>query len=132
MRRSLVFCLFVTLAVALATAVQASPRKRLDPITKTCRILNFYTAGWKSPGAKVWKNSCKSCHYRGNDKGAPFLHTESKTSKGWTRVFVKRYPKCARTGKWDDLSLEQIVALNDFLYMNAAGTYDPNDAEDCG
>jgi len=132
MRRISTISLALLVLAVLAAAVQASPRKRLDPLTKTCRILNFYTAGWKSPGAKIWKNSCKSCHHRDNTVGAPFLHTESKTPKAWTRVFVKRYPKCARTGKWDDLSLEQIVALNDFLYMNAAGTYDPNDAEDCG
>ena len=132
MRRILIICLILFMSGSLAATLQASPSKRLDPLTNTCRILNFYTAGWKSPGAKIWKASCKSCHRRGNTVGAPFLHTESKTPKGWTRVFVKRYPKCARTGKWDDLSLEQIVALNDFLYMNAAGTYDPNDAEDCG
>ncbi len=132
MRRACTICLVLLTSTLLAATIQASPRKRLDPLTKTCRILNFYTAGWKSPGAKIWKTTCKACHRRDNTEGAPFLHTESKTPKGWTRVFVKRYPKCARTGKWDELSLEQIVALNDFLYMNAAGTYDPNDAEDCG
>ncbi len=115
----------------LATA-EASPTKRFDQTTQTCRILTFHNSGWVSPGAKLFQQNCKSCHYRGNDKGASFLHVESKTMKGWNRVFYKKYPKCAKNGKWDNLSQEELLQINDYLYRNASNTYDPNDAEDCG
>lgn len=120
---ALVFC---------AGVVLASPSKRLDPLTGTWRPLTFENAGWASKGAKIFKNFCKSCHDRGNDKKAPFLYTESFPSKGWNRVFADRWPKCAKSGVWDKLSKEDLLELNDFLYKNAAGTYDPYSAEDCG
>jgi hypothetical protein len=124
---------FVILALVLsAGVVLASPDKRLDPTTGTWRPLNFYNAGWNSEGAKIFKEACKSCHYRGNDKGAPFLHSESFPSKGWNRVFAERWPKCAKSGAWDKLSQEDLLQVNDFLYMNAANTYDAYSAQDCG
>lgn len=115
-----------------APSGMASPNKRLDEATQTCRLLNFHNAGWKSEGAKIFKSSCKNCHYRDNDKGATFLHTGSKTMKGWNRVFFTKFPECAKSGEWDHLSQEQLLALNDFLFMNASNTYDPNSARDCG
>ena len=114
------------------TRAEASPRKRLDERTQVCRILTFYNSGWASEGSKIFEESCKKCHHRGNDKGATFLYSESKTMKGWNRVFFERYPKCAKDGEWANLSEEQILKLNDYLYKNAANTYDANDAEDCG
>jgi len=77
-----VFCLF-------ALEVDASPTKRCDETTGTCRIFTHKSL-WE--GFKVFRHTCKSCHHRGNDKHAKFLHTESKTMKGWNRVFAKRYP----------------------------------------
>ena len=119
-----VFCLPVT--------GQATPKKRLDEATQTCRILDFYNSGWVSDGNKIFTESCKNCHYRDNDKGATFLHSESKTMTGWNRVFYQKYPQCAKDGSWAKLSAEDLMKLNDFLFRNAANTYDPVDAEDCG
>jgi hypothetical protein len=119
-----VFCLPVT--------GQASPRKRFDEETQTCRILDFYNSGWVSEGSKIFAESCKNCHYRENDKGAKFLYSESKTMKGWNRVFNKKYPQCAKDGYWSGLTPEDLLKINDYLFRNAANTYDPVDAEDCG
>ena len=125
--------IFVAMALIFSAAVVlASPNKRLDPTTGTWRPLNYYNAGWVSDGAKIFKEACKSCHYRGNDKSAPFLYTESYPSKGWNRVFADRWPKCAKSGAWDKLSQEDLLQLNDFLFMNAANTYDSYSARDCG
>ena len=111
---------------------QATPKKRFDEETQTCRILDFYNSGWVSDGNKIFAKSCKGCHSRDNDKGAKFLHSESKTMNGWNRVFYKKYPQCARDGYWAKLSPQDILKLNDYLFRNAANTYDPVDAEDCG
>lgn len=124
---------FMTLALVFSAGlVMASPSKRLDPKTGTWRPLNFETAGWASNGAKIFQKSCKNCHYRGNDKNAPFLYTESYPPKGWNRIFADRSPKCAKSGAWDKLSQKDLEELNDFLYMNGATTYDAYSAEDCG
>jgi len=107
----------------------ASPVKRCDPVTQTCRIFT-HASLWE--GYTIFRNNCKSCHYRGNDKNAKFLYTESKVRKGWNRVFAKRYTKCAKDGSWGKLTAEQIARVNDYLFKNAADTYDPYDASDCG
>ena len=119
-----VFCLPVT--------GQATPKKRFDEETQTCRILDFYNSGWVSEGSKIFAESCKNCHYRDNKKGAKFLYSESKTMKGWNRVFNKKYPQCAKDGYWSGLTPEDLLKVNDYLFRNAANTYDPVDAEDCG
>lgn len=130
--------LSATLATVLAVLVfgfasaQASPGKRFDERTQTCRILTFYNSGWVSEGSRIFADSCKNCHSRGNDQGAPFLYSESKTMKGWNRVFSERYPKCAKTGAWARLSEDDLLRLNDYLYRNAASTYDATTATDCG
>lgn len=107
----------------------SSPRKRLDDATQVCRIFTQNTL-WD--GYKEFENSCKNCHYTGNKQGASFLHTESKTMKGWNRVFATRYPECAKKGYWGNIESEQLMRLNDYLYSKAANSYDPYDAADCG
>jgi len=125
--------LMAALAVAAwIVPAKASPTKRFDQTTQSCRILTFHNSSWVSPGAKKFKESCKSCHYRSNDKGAKFLYAESKTMKGWQRVFFKKFSKCAKDGSWEKLSQEDLLEINDYLFRNANNTYDPNDAEDCG
>jgi hypothetical protein len=111
---------------------QATPKKRFDEETQTCRILDFYNSGWVSDGSKIFAESCKNCHYRDNEKGAKFLYSESKTMKGWNRVFNQKYPQCAKDGYWSGLTPEDLLKINDYLFRNAANTYDPVDAEDCG
>src|SRR5210317_2062828 len=115
---------FLTLAVIVAVLSvpvngEATPKKRFDEQTQTCRILDFYNSGWVSEGSKIFSESCKNCHYRDNDKGAKFLHSESKTMKGWNRVFFKKYPQCAKDGYWADLTPDDLLKLNDYLFRNA-------------
>lgn len=107
----------------------ASPTKRCDPVTKTCRIFT-HASLWE--GYEIFRHNCKSCHHRGNKVGAKFLYTESKVRKGWDRVFAEKYPLCAKNGSWGNLTEEQLARLHDYLYKNAADTYDPYDASDCG
>lgn len=119
--------LFVALSGANALAGETS--YRFDPVAQTSRALVFKNL-WA--GYKTFENSCKTCHYRGNNKGATFLHTESKSMRAWNRVFYERYPQCAKNGYWDKLSQEEIISLNDYLYSKAANTYNPNNAKSCG
>jgi hypothetical protein len=133
MRFSTFLIMTALLAVfCLPATGQATPKKRFDEETQTCRILDFYNSGWVSDGSRIFAESCKNCHSRDNDKGAKFLHSESKTMKGWNRVFYKKYPQCARDGYWAKLAPDDLLKLNDYLFRNAANTYDPVDAEDCG
>jgi len=128
---TLALAVSVSLGIGL-NSVQATPGKRFDERTQSCRILNFYNSGWVSEGSKIFKASCQSCHVKGNDQGSPFLHSESKSMKAWNRVFTERYPQCAKSGAWAKLSEDDLQKLNDFLFRNAANTYDPNSAADCG
>lgn len=129
MSRFFSFLVVLSLFFLFVAAVHASPRKRFDEGTQTCRIFNQQNlwAGYKS-----FKDNCKNCHFQGNDLDAPFLHEESKTSKAWNRVFFKRSPLCASNGSWDGLDQNDLLKLNDYLYRSAFGTYNPNDAADCG
>jgi len=133
MKVSAVLALVVaaTLGLGLASA-QASPGKRFDEKTQSCRVLTFYNSGWVSEGSKIFHASCQTCHAQGNNQGAPFLYSESKSMKAWNRVFTERYPKCAQIGSWAKLSEDDLQKLNDYLYHNAANTYDANTAADCG
>ncbi len=118
-------------------SVQARPGKRFDEGTQMCRfIANGGELDWESDhwgtGARKFKEVCKSCHTRDNDKGAPFLYMESYGSEGWNRVFAKRRIQCKLDGSWDVLSQNELLTVNDYLYRNANDTYDPNDADTCG
>ncbi len=117
-------------------SVQARPGKRYDAKTKTCRMIDQGRLDWETDhwgtGARKFKEVCKSCHTRDNDKGAPFLYMESYGSEGWNRVFAERKIACKLDGSWDVLSEDEIILVNDYLYRNANDTYDPNDADTCG
>ena len=131
MNKSMVMCVVVLVGLAFAAAAGASPQQRFDSGTKTCRVFGF-DSGWWGTGGQIWRSKCKSCHTRDNDKGASFLYMESKSSKAWDRVFLEKYPQCAKDGEWDSLTMEETLQLNDYLYRFGANTYDPNDANDCG
>ena len=115
---------------------QARPSKRYDDGTQMCRFIADGQLGWESDhwgiGARKFKEVCKSCHTRNNDKGATFLFSESISSDGWNKVFSEKRKKCARDGSWDVLTAEELLMVNDYLYRNANDTYDPNDADSCG
>lgn len=126
----LLMALFL-LFVSLALEADARPTKRFDATTQTCRNLADGQLEWHSrpwgDGGKVFRKVCKTCHARSNDKGAPFLWTESKSSKGWNRVFARKYPECAKDGSWDAVSLDQQLKLNDYLYRFANDSQDRDD-----
>lgn len=117
---------------AFTSQANAAPQTRFDATTQTCRVLNDGPLEWDSrpwgEGGKLFKDVCKGCHTRDNDKGAPFLWVESKTSAGWNRVFETRSPKCAKTGAWEGINLDQQMKLNDYLYRWAANSRDKNDS----
>lgn len=120
------------LVPAFAGQANAAPKTRHDATTQTCRVLSEGPLEWESrpwgEGGKLFREVCKGCHSRNNDKGAPFLWVESKNSQGWNRVFASRSPKCAKTGAWDAITLEQRLMLNDYLYRWAANSQDLNDS----
>ncbi len=117
------------LMIMAATVAYARPAKRFDEATKTCRI---FTQPSIAEGGQLFRSLCKSCHTRDNTVDAPFLHSESKISRAWNRVFASRYPACAKDGSWASLSDEQLRRVNDFLFMNSADSYDPTSGKDCG
>jgi hypothetical protein len=110
-------CFLIACSAAFAVA---RPATRFDEATQTCRVLNTGPLEMASraygEGGRLFTALCKSCHYRDNDKGASFLWAESKTSAAWNRVFAQRYPQCAKDGKWDTLTQEQLLRVNDYLY----------------
>lgn len=137
MSRKLIVCGIVILVSILLTSVlQARPSKRFDERTQMCRIIDQGKLGWESEpwglGNKKFQEVCKSCHSRDNDKDAPFLHAKSYVSDGWNMVFAKRRVQCAKDGSWDGLSEDEIQIINDFLFRNAAWTYDPYGKNSCG
>ncbi|HIJ78073.1 MAG: hypothetical protein OEY01_02040 [Desulfobulbaceae bacterium] len=115
--------------VSLATA---SPKHRYDYTSKSCRDLTNPQLEWASrpwgEGGKLFREVCKKCHSRDNSEGAKFLHVESKTSKGWNRVFAQHKVKCAKDGQWESMTLDQQLKLNDYLYRFAAYSQDKNDS----
>lgn len=115
--------------------LQARPNKRFDERTQMCRLLGQGRLDWESEawglGGKKFQEVCKSCHTRGNDKGAPVLTSQSYTSRGWNTIFASRRVRCAQEGAWGSLSEEDIQFVNDYLFRNAAWTYDPNSSDSC-
>lgn len=118
--------------VAQVGADNIVPKYRLDQGSQLCRDLTFSNSSWASEGSALFQKNCKSCHYRDNGKGIRALHSESFTTKGWSRVFFEKYPKCAQDGSWSTLDKEQLLKVNDYLFRNAYGTWDPNSDESCG
>ncbi len=137
MRKIVLLLLSALFAFIWTTGIlQARPTKRYDKPTEMCRFIAEGELDWESEpwglGGQKFRDVCKSCHTRDNDKDAPFLHAESMSSEGWNNVFAKRRKKCARDGSWDILTVEELAMINDYLYRNADNTYDPNDADSCG
>jgi len=102
---------------------------RFDPATMSSRALEYKNT---LAGYKLFRSNCKSCHHRGNDKGAQFLETDSRTMRGWNVVFFKKNVRCAKDGSWAKLSSEELTYVNDYLYSKAYDTWDPNTARSCG
>jgi len=137
MRNSVIVAVFIFCSLVYAVqSIEARPGKRYDERTQMCRFIADGQLDWESEpwglGGIKFREVCKNCHTRNNDKGAPFIHNESYSSAGWNSIFAKRRKKCARDGAWDILSEEELQMVNDYLYRNGNDTYDPNDADSCG
>jgi len=52
---------------------------------------------------------------------------ESKSRKGWDRLFDKKRVACAKDGTWDSLTELEIWNLRDYLFTTAWGLEDPKD-----
>ncbi|MEN8136309.1 MAG: hypothetical protein ABFS18_12365 [Thermodesulfobacteriota bacterium] len=130
-RLSLTVIPLLVVALAFVAKSEARPELRLDENTQSCRNLKDGELEWDSrgygEGGKVFRELCKSCHSNGNDKGAPFLWAESKTSKAWNRVFTQKYPECAKNGSWKSASAEQLLKVNDYLYRFSQDSTSPFD-----
>jgi len=135
MKKILIGAVALLAGVTWSANLEARPSKRLDERTKMCRLIGEGRLSWESEawgtGGKKFQEVCKSCHARENSEGAPFLHAQSYTAKGWNSIFASRRVRCARDGSWGSLSEEEIQFINDFLYRNAAWTYDPNSSDSC-
>ena len=129
MRNLTIFLFSLLLLTVLVQPAEARPKTRFDATTNTCRVLDHGPLEWASSawgeGGREFKKVCQGCHFKGNDKGVPFLWAESKSSAAWNRVFDQKYPKCARDGSWDVLTREQQMEVNDYLYRFAKGSDDP-------
>lgn len=125
-----VVCIF-TLAVT-AFSVLATPAKRFDAGTQTCRVLSEGTLEWETrawgEGGKTFKQFCKNCHSRDNKHGGSFIWEESKTSKGWNNFFTRKNAQCAKDGEWDKLTQDQLLLVNDYLYRWSSTSLDRFDS----
>ncbi|MFH1218002.1 MAG: hypothetical protein V1706_16030 [Pseudomonadota bacterium] len=132
MNRTILMLTVFVMATTFSMQAEARPKSRFDETTQTCRILDSGPLEWDSrpwgEGGKVFREVCKTCHTRNNDKGAQFLYSESKSSKAWNRVFTKKYPQCAKDGSWDKITVDQLQKLNDYLFRFALNSEDINDA----
>ena len=132
MKRLLICIICIAALVLTSISASARPKKRYDEKTGTCRVLNMGPLEWESlpwgKGGKGFKQVCKSCHSRESDKDAPYLWEESKSSKGWNRVFAARRVKCAQDGSWSALSDDELLMVNDFLYRWSNTSLSRNDS----
>ncbi len=116
------------LSLTFVSQVYAWPDVRYDSTTDSCRKIGFGKLEWESrpwgKGGQGFDNTCKSCHHRGNEKGAKFLYVESKSSKAWNRIFAQKKVACAKDGSWDALSQDQLLMVNDYLFRFGKGSQD--------
>ena len=129
--KKLVVLFSAIIVLAMVSGGQATPFKRFDKGTDSCRVFDF-RSGWWGEGKKIFVQQCQNCHHADNEVGAPFLHSEALSPAAWNRVFFQKYPKCASDGSWDNLTIEKQLSVNDYLYRYGNGTYNPNSARDCG
>ncbi len=76
-------------------------------------------------GKFLYKKTCKTCHSEGGEGGK--LTPLSKTMRQWDRVFTKGHPGGA--DKWEGLSEQDLLDINQFLFDHAADSDQP---QTCG
>ncbi len=127
MKKNLSIILIMAVTTACGAALSfARPIQRFDSQTQASRDLEFKNI---RAGYEIFRNFCKSCHNR-KSESASFLHAESRTMKGWNKVFERKWVKCAREGFWQKLTNDDLLKVNDYLYYYAYDSYDPYDPWD--
>jgi len=132
MKQLLIGTLCIFILVLTSASLSAVQKTRFDSRTGSCRVLSSGALEWESlpwgQGGKAFKQVCKSCHSRDNTSKGSFLWEESKSSKGWNRVFATRKTQCARDGSWSKLSDEELLMVNDYLYRWSSTSLSRNDS----
>lgn len=77
-------------------------------------------------GKYLYKKSCKACHVEGAEGGA--LTPLNKTQAQWDRFFEKD-KHSAKASAWSDLSEQDLLDIQQFLFDHAADSDQP---ETCG
>lgn len=130
MNKKLTTILVAFFSVALGLSlVDAKQEKWYEPGSQSGREATFKNI---RAGYNLFRENCKSCHYRENDKNASFLCPDSKTMKGWNRVFARKNLNCEKNGCLNALTQAELMNLNDYLYTHARDVADPNDELECG
>lgn len=107
------------------------PDRRFDPLNQTCRIFQFEQM---RAGAGFFKTVCLRCHHQDYDNGLrymPVLIPRSFSPERWTRIFTEKYPLCAQDGSWKELSADDLLKLNDYLYRGGYGTWEDYTPLEC-
>ncbi len=114
-----------------ASVLAEVPDRRFDPLNQTCRIFQFTQM---REGAGFFKKVCLRCHDGSYDNGMRFmpeLIPRSFSPERWTRIFTEKYPLCAQDGSWKELSAEELLKLNDYLYRGGYGTWEDYTPLEC-
>lgn len=125
MKRKIVVLFLIIGSVFAFSSIHAEESKYFAPGSLSNRPIEYKNL---HAGYLLFKSKCKSCHTQENDKNAPFLCADSKTMKGWNRVFARKNAKVEKQGCLNGLSKEELMDLNDYLYTYASNGRKP-DAE---
>lgn len=120
--------LFSLICVSASAAVLD---RRFDPLHKSCRIFQFEQM---REGARFFKGVCQRCHNPAYDNGIRpmlVLVPRSFSPARWTRILTEKYPLCARNGSWEELSADELLKLNDYLYRGGYGTWEDYSDLEC-
>ena len=120
------------LLLLLGASVRAEvPDRRFDPINQTCRIFQF---AQMREGARFFRGVCLRCHNATFDNGMrpmSVLIPRSFSPERWTRIFTEKYSLCAQNGSWKELSADDLLKLNDYLYSGGYGTWEDYTPLEC-
>jgi len=120
------------LLLLLSASVRAEvPDRRFDPVHQTCRIFQFEQM---REGARFFKGVCQRCHNAAFDNGIRpmlVLIPRSFSPERWTRIFTEKYSLCAQNGSWKELSADDLLKLNDYLYRGGYGTWEDYTPLEC-
>lgn len=125
MRKNIVVFLLIIGSMFVFSSVNAEESTYFNPGSMSNRTIEYKNI---RAGYLIFKKNCKSCHSQKNEENAPFLCADSKTRAGWNRVFAGKNTTVEKLGCLKNLSKEERMDLNDYLYTYASDGKKP-DAE---